>query len=60
MKVYILMRVYCMTDYSEIYAVFLNEQEAQVQAKSLTIKIWLVVFIICVIVVSIVSWLCDN
>lgn len=38
MKVYILMRVNCMTDYSEIYAVFLNEQEAQVQAKSLNTK----------------------
>ena len=38
MKVYILMKVNCMTDYSEVYAVYLNEQEAQVQAKSLNTK----------------------
>ena len=38
MKVYILMKINCMADYAEVYAVYLNKQEAQVQAKSLNTK----------------------
>ena len=46
MKVYIIMMVDRMTGYSEVYTVCLNEQEAQVLAKSLNTKYSLHVYVV--------------